>query len=255
MQLRIQWWEKGLKEHIRSQVTVDSVTYKEYTNIDKAQSAACALGAHLYASSTVAAASGSLIHTHLCDAKSNDDDAKYRDELPVAKHSCTDNRREHCRCCNCGRVGHLAIACPGQNEVQNKEAHAKNHADQPGATESLKAAADGELLMVGNSIGNHWLRGLALLFCSAVCLTIALCLAVCLAHALCLAVCLASLPVIFWLCACVTACLAVCIATLLVILWLCTCVTACLAVCLCHCLLGCVPCSSTNDALAECHCH
>ncbi len=172
MQLRIQWWEKGLKEHIRSQVTVDSVTYKEYTNIDKAQSAACALGAHLYASSTVAAASGSLIHTHLCDAKSNDDDAKYRDELPVAKHSCTDNRREHCRCCNCGRVGHLAIACPGQNEVQNKEAHAKNHADQPGATESLKAAADGELLMVGNSIGNHWLRGLALLFCSAVCLTL-----------------------------------------------------------------------------------
>ena len=172
MQLRIHWWEKGLKEHFRSQVTVDSVTHKEYTDIDKAQSAACALVAHLYASSTVAAASGSLIHTHLCDAKSNDDDAKYRDELPVAKHSCTDNRREHCRCCNCGRVGHLAIACPGQNEVQNKEAHAKNHTDQPGATESLKAAADGELLMVGNSIGNHWLRGLALLFCSAVCLTL-----------------------------------------------------------------------------------
>ncbi len=248
MQLRIHWWEKGLKEHFRSQVTVDSVTHKEYTDIDKAQSAACALVAHLYASSTVAAASGSLIHTHLCDAKSNDDDdAKYRDELPVAKRSCTDNRRERCRCCNCGRVGHLAIACPGQNEVQNKEAHAKNHTDQPGATESLKAAADGGQL--------YW-QPLAAWTCSSFLLScvpyFALCLAVCLAHALCLAVCLASLPVIFWLRACVTACLAVCIATLLVILWLCTCVTA---VCLCHCLLGCVPCSSTNDALAECLCH
>ena len=40
MQLRISWWEKGLKDHIRSQVKVDPVTYMEFTDIDKAQSAA-----------------------------------------------------------------------------------------------------------------------------------------------------------------------------------------------------------------------
>jgi len=55
MQLRIHWWEKGLKEHIRSQVTVDPVTHMQYSDIDKAQSAACALDAHLDASSAAAA--------------------------------------------------------------------------------------------------------------------------------------------------------------------------------------------------------
>ena len=55
MQLRIHWWEKGLKEHIRSQVTSDPVTYKEFTDISKAQSAALALDAHLNSSSAAAA--------------------------------------------------------------------------------------------------------------------------------------------------------------------------------------------------------
>ena len=55
MQLRIHWWEKGLKEHIRSQVKVDPETHQEYTDIDKAQSAACALDAHLESSSVAAA--------------------------------------------------------------------------------------------------------------------------------------------------------------------------------------------------------
>ena len=55
MQLRIHWWEKGLKEHIRSQVKVDPVTHTEYTDIDTAQSAACALDAHLDSSSAAAA--------------------------------------------------------------------------------------------------------------------------------------------------------------------------------------------------------
>lgn len=130
----------------------------------------------------------------------------------------------------------------------------KDHTDQPGATKSLRAAADGELLVVSNSNGNHWLLALALLFCSAVCLTIALCLAVCLAHALCLAVCLASLHVILWLCACVTACLAVCFAALLVILWLCACLTIVTVSLASNILLGCVPCSSTGDALTVCLC-
>ena len=53
MQLRIHWWEKGLKEHIQSQV--DPETHQEYTDIDKAQSAACALDAHLESSSVAAA--------------------------------------------------------------------------------------------------------------------------------------------------------------------------------------------------------
>ena len=55
MQLRIHWWEKGLKEHIQSQVKVDPETHQEYTDIDKAQSAACALDAHLESSSVAAA--------------------------------------------------------------------------------------------------------------------------------------------------------------------------------------------------------
>ena len=55
MQLRIHWWELGLKEHIRAQVKVDPETHQEYTDIDKAQSAACALDAHIDASSAAAA--------------------------------------------------------------------------------------------------------------------------------------------------------------------------------------------------------
>ena len=55
MQLRIYWWQKGLKEHIRAQVKVDPETHQEYTDIDKAQSAACALDAHIDASSAAAA--------------------------------------------------------------------------------------------------------------------------------------------------------------------------------------------------------
>ena len=55
MQLRLLWWETGLRDEIRSQVTVDPLTYKEYTDIDKAQSAAVALDAHLKSSSSVAA--------------------------------------------------------------------------------------------------------------------------------------------------------------------------------------------------------
>ena len=45
MQLRIYWWERGLKSEIADQVKVDPLTYKGYTDIDKAQSAACAYGA------------------------------------------------------------------------------------------------------------------------------------------------------------------------------------------------------------------
>ena len=54
MQLRISWWERGLNPAIAAKVQVDPLTYKEYTDIDKAQSAACALDAH-EASSAAAA--------------------------------------------------------------------------------------------------------------------------------------------------------------------------------------------------------
>ena len=55
MQLRIFWWEKGLKEDIRAMCRVDPLTYKEYTDIDKAQSAACACDAHLNSAAAAAA--------------------------------------------------------------------------------------------------------------------------------------------------------------------------------------------------------
>lgn len=47
MQLRIHWWERGLRANVRRRCSVDPCTYKEYTDIDKAQSAACACEAHL----------------------------------------------------------------------------------------------------------------------------------------------------------------------------------------------------------------
>ena len=55
MQLRLLWWEHGLKPEIAAQVKVDPLTYKEFTDIDKAMSAACALDSHIDASSSVAA--------------------------------------------------------------------------------------------------------------------------------------------------------------------------------------------------------
>ena len=55
MQLRIYWWERGLKDEIRQMCRVDPLTYKEYTDIDKAQTAACACDAHLDYSASAAA--------------------------------------------------------------------------------------------------------------------------------------------------------------------------------------------------------
>ncbi|DBA70533.1 TPA: hypothetical protein ACH3X2_011933 [Trebouxia sp. C0005] len=46
MQLRIYWWERGLKPEIAAEIKVDPLTYKGYTDIEKAQQAACAYGAH-----------------------------------------------------------------------------------------------------------------------------------------------------------------------------------------------------------------
>ena len=47
MQLRISRWERGLKDEIRAMCSIDRLTHKEYTDIEKAQSAACACDAHL----------------------------------------------------------------------------------------------------------------------------------------------------------------------------------------------------------------
>lgn len=55
MQLRIHWWEKGLKDEICHMCRVDPLTHKEYSDIDKAQSAACACDAHLDYSASAAA--------------------------------------------------------------------------------------------------------------------------------------------------------------------------------------------------------
>ena len=55
MQLRISWWERGLKGEIRAMCSVDPLTHKEYTDIEKAQSAACACDAHLTSASAAAA--------------------------------------------------------------------------------------------------------------------------------------------------------------------------------------------------------
>ena len=55
VQLRISWWEQGLKDEVRTMCSVDPLTHKEYTDIEKAQSAACACDAHLTSASAAAA--------------------------------------------------------------------------------------------------------------------------------------------------------------------------------------------------------
>ena len=97
MQLRIFWWERGLKEEIRTICLVDPLTHREYTDMKKAQSAACACDAHLF--SAFAAAS----------------DASGADDIPVTKRPrVTNNSLQQRRCYNCGRFGHIASACLGQ---------------------------------------------------------------------------------------------------------------------------------------------
>ena len=47
MQLRILWWERGLKDEIRTMCLVDPFTHREYIDMEKAQFAACVCDAHL----------------------------------------------------------------------------------------------------------------------------------------------------------------------------------------------------------------
>ena len=55
MQLRISWWERGLKDDIRAMCSVHPLTHKQYTDVAKAQSAAGACDAHLKSSAAAAA--------------------------------------------------------------------------------------------------------------------------------------------------------------------------------------------------------
>ena len=72
---------------------VDPLTHREYTDIAKAQSAACAVDAYLTCDATIA----SCCH---------DDD----DGLRVSKRPCViDSRHQHYRCYNCGRYGHMPV--------------------------------------------------------------------------------------------------------------------------------------------------
>ena len=85
MQLRIMWWERGLKDEIRTMCAVDPLTHKECADIGKAQSAACACDAHLLFDSAVATAIDPATHTDASDATSAEDDGDDGSdhELPV----------------------------------------------------------------------------------------------------------------------------------------------------------------------------
>ena len=137
---------------------VDPLTHKEYADIGKAQSAACACDAHLLFTSAVATATDPATHTDASDATSaeNDDDDGSDHELPVntsaeddgdgeSDHELpvnkrprfTHNRHEHRRCYTCA-------SCPFQHVVQDAEAPRRDDTDQLEAAGSPAAAADGE---------------------------------------------------------------------------------------------------------------
>ena len=54
MKLRFFWWERGLKDEIRTMCSVDPLTHKQYADIEAAQNAACACDAHLKSASVAA---------------------------------------------------------------------------------------------------------------------------------------------------------------------------------------------------------
>ena len=141
MKLRLFWWERDLKDEIRVMCSLDPHTHKQYADIEAAQNAACACDAHLFSASAVATAIEPATHTGLRDAKF--DDESDGAGLPVTKRPClTYSRHEKCRCFNCGRFGHIALACPGQKEMQDK-APTRDHIQQSEANESPVSTKDG----------------------------------------------------------------------------------------------------------------
>ena len=115
VQLRISWWERGLKDEIRAMCSIDPLAHKEYTDIEEAQLAACACDAHLTSASAA---------TTVDDADTDDE------ELLASKRPCyANNRREHRRCYRCNRFGHIANACPWKDNLQGDEAPTNEQLD------------------------------------------------------------------------------------------------------------------------------
>ena len=130
MQLRLSWWERGLKDVTRTMCLVDPLTHREYTDIAKAQSAACAVDAYLTSAYDVATANDLAATEH-------------DDGLRVSKRPrVTNSRHQHYRCYNCGSYGHTANACPGQYEWQ--DVPTEDDFGRLDANGSPADAADGE---------------------------------------------------------------------------------------------------------------
>ena len=89
MQLRVYRWEKGLKDEIRRMCKVDPLTHKEYTDGDKAQTAACACDAHLdyYASAAAFKKSKNHPSPSSAYAKVDNKKTKFTALLPFSKRS------------------------------------------------------------------------------------------------------------------------------------------------------------------------